>query len=518
MNENLADLCRYWASWQPERPAVRFDGRDTTWAELDAATDRVAAGLAATGTRRGDVVAILMGNRPEFIVAMIGALKAGAMVTPLNTRWTAHELVHPVVDSGASVVVTDADLVPRLELAAAQAELAVYCVDSVDGCRPFSDLLGAAPVDAIEIDPGDGAFICYTSGTTGFPKGAVLSHGAVRAGGLAKVVAEGITYRDRMLLPVPLAFTGGSVSMFVQMGLVPGATCVLEREFDPAYCLGLIETERINMMSVVPVILETMANLPAFESTDLSTLHSLTSGGSPVSLDLLQRWQSQGVTMTQAYGLTEHSGGATYLNHADAATRIGSAGRPAMYTSMRIVGPDDVPLDAHEVGEILLRSPMVMTEYRNRPEETAAALAGGWLHTGDMGLVDEDGFLHVVDRQKDMFISGGINVYPAEIERVLAGLPGLDELAVVGVPDPKWGEVPLLVVADLTAVDLDGVAARCTEQLADYKRPKLVVSHGGPLPRGLSGKVLKRELAEQYQDPGPAAVAVRRTVPATPPA
>ena len=137
----------------------------------------------------------------------------------------------------------------------------------------------------------------------------------------------------------------------------------------------------------------------------------------------------------------------------------------------------------HEVGEILLRSPMVMTEYRNRPEETAAALAGGWLHTGDMGLVDEDGFLHVVDRQKDMFISGGINVYPAEIERVLAGLPGLEELAVVGVPDPKWGEVPLLVVTDLAAIDLDAVAARCVDQLADYKRPKLAVSHGGPLPR-----------------------------------
>jgi fatty-acyl-CoA synthase len=188
-----------------------------------------------------------------------------------------------------------------------------------------------------------------------------------------------------------------------------------------------------------------------------------------------------------------------------------------MYTSMRIVGADDAPLGAHEIGEILLRSPMVMTEYRNRPDETAAALAGGWLHTGDMGLVDEDGFLHVVDRQKDMFISGGINVYPAEIERVLAGLPGLEELAVVGIPDQKWGEVPLLVVADLTAVDLDAIAGRCVEQLADYKRPKLVVSHGGPLPRGMSGKVQKRELADRYREPGADAVPVRRAATTSPP-
>ena len=297
---------------------MRFDGRDTTWAELDAATDRVAAGLAATGTRRGDVVAILMGNRPEFIVAMIGALKAGAMVTPLNTRWTAHQLVHPVVDSGASVVVTDADLVPRLELAAAQAELAVYCVDSVDGCRPSATYSVPRRWTRSRSIPATVRSFATRRARRGFPRAPCCP--TARSGQAGSPRWSPRASRTAIGCCCLSHWVHGRQRLDVRPdGPGAGATCC-SSGFDPAYCLGLIETERINMMSVVPEILETMANLPAFESTDLSTLHSLTSSGSPVSLDLLQRWQSQGVTMTQAYGLTGHSGGATYLNHADATT------------------------------------------------------------------------------------------------------------------------------------------------------------------------------------------------------
>lgn len=499
--ENLVDHLHYWARWLPARSAVRFEGRDISWAELARSTERLAAGLAEAGVRRGDRVAIFMGNRPEFVEAMLAILRLGALVVPLNTRWTCAELLHPLHDSGARLVVTEAPFAGTIGDAVARVGgIRLVGADPIVDGTAFSDLRAAGDrAPDVAITAADPAFVCYTSGTTGFPKGAVLTHGSVRAGGLAKVLAEGITHRDRLLIPVPLAFTGSCISLFFQMGLVPGATSVIVRDFDPLRCLELVESERISMMTAVPVVYETMLRHPRIDSIDLSSLWSFTSGGAPVSLELLRAWQARGVSMTQAYGLTEASGGCVYLNAQDAERKLGSAGRPMLHTEIRVVDADGQDLGPGEVGEIIVRGPSVMKGYLNRPEETAATIVDGWLHTGDLGTLDDEAFLSVVDRCKDMFVSGGINVYPAEIERALARLPGVTEMAVIGVPDPTWGEVPLLVVPDAATVDLDTLRAISTADLADYKRPRYVVGHGGPLPRTLGGKVVKRDLRDRYR-------------------
>ena len=510
MNENFAETLRFWARWQPERTMIRYQGADTSWGAFDRRSDELAAGLSALGIGVGDAVAVLMDNRVEYLEIIAATLKLGAIVVPLNQRWTSSELVHPLVDSDAAVLCTDDTFLERVvELRVKLDHLRVFTAGEqhVPGIEPIASLyVGDAEPVRTALGPDDPAFLCYTSGTTGFPKGAVLTHGSIRASGTAKVLCDGMTWRDRVLCHVPLAMTAGCVTLFMEMCLVPGATLVLERDFDPTRCLDLIENERIAMITGVPVFLEMMMADPTFADRDLSSLKWITTGGASVNLELLRAWQERGVDITQAYGLTEASGGCVFLNSADAVRKVGFAGLPMLHTHLRIVDPEGNDAPAGVVGEILVQGPSVMKEYRNRPDETAAALSGGWLHTGDLGLLDDEGYLKVVDRKKDMIISGGINVYPAEIERALAGVPGIGEFAVIGVPDERWGEVPLLVVADDLAIDVDALVSTCLSELADYKRPRYLVANGGPLPRNVSGKLVKPQLREKYATAPAAAV------------
>ena len=519
MNENFAETLRFWAQWHPDRAMVRCDGDTITWSEFDVRTNELAAGLAAQGVGKGDSVAILMQSRVEFLEAIAAAFKLGAITVPLNQRWTATELLHPIQDSDAKVLLTEPGFADRVEDIQRKADaISVFVVDGdLEATGRFEDLYvrGAGPAD-VEVGADDPMFLCYTSGTTGFPKGAVLTHGSVRAAGEGKAWCDGVTWNDRVLCHAPLAMTAGCVTLFAQGCLVTGATLVLVREFDPALALDLIENERISLITGVPVFLQMMIAQPDFDQRDLSSLKWITTGGASVPLELIAAWQARGVSMTQAYGLTEASGGCVYLNGADAARKIGFAGVPIMQTRLRIVDTEGKALPANEVGEILVQGPGVMKEYRNRPEETAAALAGGWLHTGDLGLLDEDGFLKVVDRKKDMIISGGINVYPAEIERALASVPGIGDFAIIGVPDDKWGEVPMLVVADTSSLDLAALQTSCASELADYKRPRFLVDHREPLPRNVSGKILKPSLRERYHPIPADAVDLKSTSPTAP--
>jgi fatty-acyl-CoA synthase len=247
------------------------------------------------------------------------------------------------------------------------------------------------------------------------------------------------------------------------------------------------------------VILETAMRHPRFTETDLSTLAIVWVGGAPVPPQLLQAWRDRGVPLMQAYGLTELSGASgVILDPDDAVARPNAAGRPIMFHRVRIVDAVGDEAPRGEIGEITIHGPSVMQGYLNRPEQTEAAIRSGWLHTGDMGWMDDDGFLYLVDRRNEMLISGGINVYPAEIERVLNGVAGLGELAVIGVRDERWGQVPALVVADLNVAQIDELVATCQAHLADYKHPKFVIVHGGPLPRTLSGKLDKVALRERF--------------------
>jgi fatty-acyl-CoA synthase len=490
---NLADIGRHWARWQPDAVALRFDEHHITWRELEGGTDALAAGLATLGVGAGDRVAMLMLNRLEWIECALAVLKLGAVVVPLNVRFTPAEIAFVVADAGARVVVTEDVLASGLTTVREQdPAVEVVLAEEIDRLRHDH----RPPV--VTTGAGDPAFICYTSGTTGDPKGAVLTHASFNYASQGWAQAIQLTAADRVYLPFPLAFTGGlAVWLFTYWA---GARLVLDRAFDPGRAIELFEQERLTALLAVPVIIQSLVDHPGFDDADLSSWRVACSGGAPVPSSLIAAVQARGVPMLQAYSLTEASAAATILPNADAHRKLGSAGLPIVHGRIGVVDPDGAPCDAGAVGEIVVGGPQNMLGYWRNPEATTAALRDGWLHTGDLGYVDDDGYLFVVDRAKDMLISGGLNVYPAEIERTLAALPGITELAVIGVPDARWGETPALIAVADRPISGEEIVAACDGVLADYKIPRYLVVRSEPLPRNMSGKVLKRELRQEYAD------------------
>ncbi len=463
---HLADIGRYWSANRPDDIGLRFEGRSFSWRDIDRRTDELAAGLAGLGVEAGDRVGLLMGNRPEWCEIAMATLKLDAVVVPMNVRFTATEVAYVADDADCRIVVSDEGFEPALTKLGDRHVLMASDLDALridGGTVPSGGSGGDAP-----------AFICYTSGTTGDPKGAILTHTSWNAGsqGWAQAMALGPT--DRVLLPFPLAFTGGlAVWLFTYWA---GGCVVLEREFEPGRGLELIESERITGLFAVPVIYQSMIEHPNWETTDLTSWRVASSGGAAVPESLIRAVQARGVPMAQGYSLTEASAAGTVLLPHDALRKLGSAGLPVMHGRIMIGDFDDHPVPTGEIGEILVGGPQNMSGYWNRPDESAAALRNGWLHTGDLGRVDEEGYLYVVDRAKDMLISGGLNVYPAEIERRLASLPGIAEVAVIGVPDERWGETPAVIaVGDDTMVTPSAVLDACTADLADFKLPRYLV-------------------------------------------
>ena len=490
-------VIEYWGRWQPEAVGLRFEDRDVTWAELDRSTDELAAGLARMGVGPGDRIGILLNNRPEFVETAMACMKLGAIGVPVNVRFTPSELLYVFTNAECRVIVTEDALAAGLSRVVAE-HPGLPILNADDGTLDEARDEGARP-PAVEIEPSDPLFICFTSGTTGDPKGAVLTHASWHYAALSRALQGGINLHDRLLLPFPLAFTGGLAMMMT--ALWSGATLVLERGFDPDRVLRLIEGLRITVFMAVPVIFQQLADHPDFEATDISSIRCASAGGAPVPVSLLETWLARGITMTQTYSLTEVSASGITLPYQESLARVGYCGVPAMHSQAKIVDEDGNECAPGVVGEIAIKGPEVMAGYWRNPEATAAALRDGWLHTGDLGLRDADGYFKVVDRAKDMLISGGLNVYPAEIERVLAGVEGVVEVAVVGVPDARWGEAPAVVAftggAPLTGED---VLAACRGELADFKLPRYLVVRETPLPRNMSGKVLKRDLRDEYAD------------------
>ena len=455
---NLADIGRHWARWQPEVVAIRFGSRSITWRELDDRSTNVAAAFVERGIGKGDRIAVLMLNRPEWIEVTIAAWKLGA--------------------------------VQVLEASQLHA----------------TDELGAVP--DVFTDEKTPAFLCYTSGTTGDPKGAILTHGSWNVASQGWAQAIELTPHDRVALPFPLAFTGGlAVFLFTYWA---GARLVLEPGVDVDRLFDLFEIERVTALLAVPVIHQQLVSHPRFATADLSSWRIASSGGAPVPVPLIEAIQAIGVPMFQGFSLTEVSAAATILPGHDATRKIGSAGLPVMHGSVGIVDDEGQPCPSGTVGEIVVGGPQIMVGYWNQPEASEAALAGGVVHTGDLGYLDDDGYLYVVDRKKDMLISGGLNVYPAEIERVLVGLSGVVEVAVIGVPHALWGETPAVIAwTNGGPLDPAEMLAACTATLADYKIPRYLVSSPEPLPRNMSGKIVKRELRIRYADLAVTGVAIR---------
>jgi fatty-acyl-CoA synthase len=495
----LGSIGEYWARWTPDAIAIRCGERRISWAEQEARTDRVAAGLQRAGVGACDRVAILADNSVEWCELVLAALRCGAVIVPLNVRQAPQELSYTISHCGAKIVACDRAHADRFAtIAADHPEVLLLRLDwDAPGELSFSDLAAeTGPRSPVRIDHDSPAIIGYTSGTTGRPKGATLTHGNVFANFTQWQAAEGWRQGTTLLLCVPLAFTGGIVSNFLACHGA-GGTLVLEKTFDPARVLQLIESVPVNVMAGVPVMWEGIASVRGFADADLSSIRSAITGGAPCPPRLFAAFEAKGVRIRQSYALTEATASVVVLPPQFAGTHPEAAGVPSMHTTIRIVDADDNDLPTGRTGQILVSGPQVMSGYWNDAEATAVALAGGWLHTSDLGYLDELGLLHVVDRQHDTFISGGLNVYPAEVERVLSGLDGVEEVGAYGVPHDRWGETTAVSIwgKDLTA---DDVLAHCRDHLGDYKIPRYITFTSEPLPRSMSGKILRRELRRTF--------------------
>jgi fatty-acyl-CoA synthase len=490
----------------PERDAIWFEGTSTSHAGFAERVRRAASALARLGIRRGDRVGWVAGNHPSALETLYASGQLGAVWVPVNARLTAAETQYVLEHSGASVVVHGREhgwLADALRDAVPGVRSWVAAEPPVEGgtaSLPYEALLAdAAPEPRDEpVTLEDPCLIMYTSGTTGRPKGAVLTHGNMTWNATNQLLGFDVTPTERTLALAPLFHIGG-LNGTVNPTLLRGGCAVVVRRFDPAETLQVIEEQRVTSFFAVATMLDAMAREPEFRSRDLSHLRTVSAAGAPLPLPTLRTWLDRGVTMQQAYGMTEAAPGCTVLDAADAVRKVGSAGKPVFFTDVRVIRRDGSDAGPHEVGEVVVQGPNVMAGYWNDPGRTGEVLVDGWYHTGDAGSFDDEGFLYIRDRFKDLIISGGENVYPAEVESALLELPGVLEAAVIGVPDQKWGEVGLAVLVVSPGADRDPERIRTglRERLAGFKVPRHV-EFTDELPKTAAGKIRKADLREHY--------------------
>jgi fatty-acyl-CoA synthase len=492
----------------PDSVAIRFNGDSITWAQLDDRLHRLAAGLGARGVRKGDRVAILMTNRPEFVEIALAATAIGAIAVPMNFRLAPEEVAYILGDSGSTVVVTDPMLQPLAAAAIASLEqpplLAVAGLEGAAdaGVIGYDDLLAAERHEPEFIDERDVALIMYTSGTTGRPKGAMLTHLNLLMQSITSIRTSRIQGDDVVTLcNVPLFHIAGIGGMPVSL-LIGAKTVIMPTGlFDAESTLEVVETEKVTSLFLVPAQWQVLCAHPD-ATRRCASLRTIAWGAAPASVRLLEDMGRvfPHTEIISVFGQTEMSPVTTSLPGGEAVRKIGSIGKVIPTIVARVVDDEMNDVKPGEVGEIVYRGPTLMSGYWNAPEATAEAYAGGWFHSGDLVREDEDGFLYVVDRKKDMIISGGENIYCAEVENVLASHPGIAEVAIIGAPHERWGETPLAVVvpADADAPPtLEDLVEFSRDRLASYKKPTVVVLVEA-LPRNASGKVLKHELRSRF--------------------
>ncbi len=484
----IAEMLRWRARRHPDLEATWFQGRARSFSELDASSTALAAGLVADlGLRPGDRVAILDKNSDEYLELLFALDKAGAVGVPVNWRLTAAEVAAVVGDADPAALVVGEEFRAS--------------ADQV-GCRVagFGELPRGGGPDPHRDGEEAATWQLYTSGTTGLPKGAMLSNlnllGLIGPlGWEAPELQEGA----RGLVAMPLYHIGGCG--WAMAVLTQGSTAVVVREVIPQELLQVLVEQRVNSAFLVPAVLLFLTQLPGIEQADFSALRNILYGASPISQELLLR--SIDVfkcRFTQLYGLTETTGAFTALRHEDhRGERLLSCGRPMFAAEVKVVDPFDQEMPAGEIGEVVYRGPGMMQGYWRRPDDTAASVRDGWFHTGDAGSVDVEGFLYIRDRIKDMIVSGGENVYPAELESVLMGHPAVADVAVIGVPDERWGETVKAIVVRRPGVELteEELIDWSRERLAGFKRPRSV-DFADTIPRNPSGKILKRELRDAF--------------------
>jgi long-chain acyl-CoA synthetase len=502
MSFNLAVILSETAHAAPDRPVAVFDGGRLTYRELDQASDRLAAALAAAGIEPGDRVALQLPNIPQFLISYFGILKAGGVVVPLNVLLRAPEIAYHLSDSGARILITWAGVLAEAAKGAEAAGTgAVYAVGAAAGSGPavpFERLLDgtAPPREMVTRQPTDTAVVVYTSGTTGRPKGAELTHiqlymNADIPGRLFDVQPD-----DIVITMLPLFHVFG-LSSILDVCVRFGCTMSLIPRFTPAAVLTAIQRDRVTIFEGVPTMFADVLSYPDLADYDLSSLRIAISGGASIPAPVLDAFEERfGLVILEGYGLTETASTTTFNVSAEE-RRAYSVGKPIWGTQTQVWDDEGRPLPPgpEHVGEVVTRGLHVMKGYWHNPEATAAAFTGDWLHTGDLGYFDRDGFLFIVSRKKELIIRGGYNVYPSEIENVLHAHPAIAEAAVVGVPDERLGEEVMAVVILRAAMDLPEheLHAYCRARLAVYKCPR-IYQFRTELPKNSLGKVLKDEL------------------------
>jgi fatty-acyl-CoA synthase len=502
MNDAVrTDWFERWAHYSPDAVALKDadSGREYTYAEARAAVDRAARFLRDEfGVGCGDRVAVLSMNEIEYVLLLFAVQKLGAILVPVNFRLTPREISFILADASPALLIHQRqydETVEALETDARPARTLHF-----DGPDSYVSRLAdsSLPAEPVPVDAGfgDPCMILYTSGTSGAPKGALITHGMLFWNSVNTTLRLNLVQSDVTLTYTPLFHTGGW-NVLTTPFLHRGARLVFLKRFDADRVLQLCDEERVTILFGLPTIMDMLARSPAFEHASLDSVRYAIVGGEPMPLQLIRTWQDRGIPIRQGYGLTEFGPNVFSLQEEHAERKIGSIGFPNFYIDARVVDDAGVEVPHGEVGELVLRGPVCTPGYWNNAEATAATIIDGWFHTGDLVRRDEEGFFYVVDRKKDMYKSGGENVYPAEVEQFLRTHPKVRAAAVVGVPDARWGEVghAFLVLEPGTTATTAEVLEYCAGRLARFKTPRRI-TFVDDFPRSDSGKVLKRSLRE----------------------
>lgn len=495
---NIAQHVERAAKFFPDRDAILFEGNHWTYRELNDRANRVANALRANGIQRGDRVSLYLSNCPEFALAYIAAMKIGAIAVSINGLYKSEEVKYIVNDSGSTAIFTSGDLVPNIPRADLPSLKHVIVVSGdAQGNVALDDWVskGASELRAADMLPEDPAVLLYTSGTTGFPKGATLTHGNVVSNTYATAHHSGFGQNDRMALFLPMTHVFGQ-DFIMNATFTACATLALYRRFVPDLVLDSVQRDRITMFFAVPTIYINLLNMD-LSPYDLSSIRYDFSAAATMPQEISRRWTERfGRLVYEGYGLTESSPFACY-NH-DFRHKFGSVGTPIENTEVKIFDSQDREAPLGQWGEIVIRGPGVMKGYWNKPDDTAWALRTGWLHSGDIGMMDDEGYVFIMDRVKDMINAAGFKVWPAEVEQVLYKHPAVREVAVYGVKDPVKGEAvkAAIVLKEGASATSEEIIVYCRDRMAVYKAPAYV-DFVKDLPRNPTGKILKRMLRDQ---------------------
>ncbi|KON87910.1 acyl-CoA synthetase [Sporosarcina globispora] len=488
--KGIAYWIQKWAYTHPDRTAVITDNEKVSYWQLDRMIGSAAVKIhQKLQGRKGERIAILSHNRIEYIVLLFAIAKAECVAVPLNIRLSANELMFQINDSGSKLIFAEKENTEFASSLVEQSELESleFMEDLCQGTQKSFDYENTIDEEAPYI-------ICYTSGTTGKPKGAVLTQSNMFWNAVNNKLAIDLTSEDRCIVLLPLFHIGG-IGLFAFPSLFSGGTIVIPGKFEPEKALAMIEEHKVTIVMGVPTIHQALLTSRSFKTADLSAVRWFYNGGAPCPRELIDAYYNRGFLFGQGFGMTETSPTLFMLTKEDAPRKRGSIGKPVLFSEYKLIDSDGKEAAKGEVGELAVRGPNIMKEYWNRPDATKDALIDGWLLTGDLAKTDDDGFLYIAGRKKEMIISGGENIYPLEVEQVISGIKGVVEVAVVGNADPLWGEVPeaFIVKENGSALTEDDVIQFCQGNLAKYKIPKKV-TFLNELPKNATGKIQKTQL------------------------